>query len=355
MSTNNITSVFLTLFLGFLGGVALYFLTMPLPWILGSLLMIGGLSLRGRLKLTIPLRIRQAMLAVLGVLLGSGFTPNATEHVSQWGYTLSSIPFLVLIQLFFAQILLFLIMRKYNFATRYFGGAAGGLLEMTLLARQNGGDDRAVMVLHTLRILLIVLFVPLYFRLFEGYTASNMSNISGGLIGLSLIDAGLLSAAALFGYYGGKFVRLPAYALMGPFILSAVFHAIGWTTAQTPYALVVLAQIVVGASLGTRFSGYSLRHIKKLFLKSIALSGLLLAIAAGFAFFLWQLTGIAYYALFLALVPGGMIEMSLIALALNIDVGFVTTHAIVRAFVVILIAPILYPILVKLRSTLGEK
>jgi len=355
MSTSKITSVFLTLLLGFLGGVVLYFLTMPLPWIFGSLLIIGGLSLWGRLKLTIPQNVRQAMLAVLGVLLGSGFTPHGADNLGQWVYTLGSIPFMVLAQIFCCQILLLVIMRKYNFPTRFFGGAAGGLLEMTLMARENGGDDRAVMVLHTLRIFLIVLLVPLYFRIFEGYTPSSINSTTGGLIDLSLLDMGLLVGAALFGYLGGKLTHLPAHAIMGPFICSALVHYMGLTTAEPPYALIVFAQIVVGASLGTRFTGYSIRRIKKLFFKSFVITCLLLSIAAGFAFVLWKITGIQYYALLLAFVPGGMIEMSLIALALNIDVGFVTTHAIFRAFMVILIAPALYSVLLKIRTMTHEK
>lgn len=350
MSMSKVSSIFLTLILGFMGGVVLYFLTMPLPWILGSLICIAGLSLWGHLKLVIPVNFRQAMLAVLGVLLGSGFQAGSASTISGWTITLLGVLVLVFTQLLCSQVILKFLMSKHNFATRYFGGTAGGLLEMSIMARERGGDDRAVMVLHTMRVLLIVIFVPLYFRIFEGYTGANMSQSTGGLLELSLIDAGLLIAAALFGYYGGKWVKLPAHALTGPLVISGIFHYMGWTTAQPPFVLVVFAQIVVGCSLGTRFSGYSLRRIKALFVPSMALSVIFIGLAVLFAWVLWRMTGLPFYGIMLGFVPGGMIEMCLIALALNIDVGFVTTHALFRAMLVFTFAPILYPIFMKVRT-----
>lgn len=353
--SSKVTSVFLTLVLGFAGGVVFYYFTMPLPWVLGSLLVIGGLSLWGHLTLRIPNKFRQSMLAVLGVLLGSGFKPGETGHIALWTVSMAAIPFMLLTQIAFVQTLLKVMLKKENFATRFFGGAASGILEMTLMARDKGGDDRAVMVMHGLRVILIVALVPLYFRVFEGYVPSQLNKFSGGLIDLSFIDTALLFGAGFIGYYGGAKTRLPAYAIMGPFVVSAIFHSLGLTHAKPPYAVIVLAQIVVGASLGTRFTGYSLGRIRKLFFTSILATVILLTVSASFAYGVNHFTGLPFYGLMLAFVPGGMVEMSLIALALNIDVGFVTTHAILRAFLVVMIAPALYPLLLKLRSMFDGK
>lgn len=355
MSMNKVSSIFLTLLLGFLGGVVLYFFTMPLPWILGSLLSIGALSLWGRLKLVMPVNFRQAMLAVLGVLLGSGFKSGAGNTLEMWSITLIGVLVLVFTQLLFSQVILKFLMPQHSFTTRYFGGTAGGLLEMSIMARERGGDDRAVMVMHTLRVLFIVIFVPLYFRIYEGYTGASTAQTTGGLLDLSLVDAGLLFAAALFGYYGAKKIKLPAHALTGPLIVSALFHYMGWTVAQPPFALVVFAQIVVGASLGTRFSGYSLGRIRKLFVPSLALSFVFISLAVLFAWVLYQMTGFPFYGIMLGFIPGGLIEMCLIALALNIDVGFVTTHALFRALLVFTFAPILYPLFIKVRTMIHGK
>ena len=50
-------------------------------------------------------------------------------------------------------------------------------------------------------------------------------------------------------------------------------------------------------------------------------------------------------ALTLAFAPGGLAEMTLIALALGVDPAFVSTHHVVRIFLVVILAPIAFKII----------
>ena len=50
-------------------------------------------------------------------------------------------------------------------------------------------------------------------------------------------------------------------------------------------------------------------------------------------------------ALLLALSPGGVTEMSLMALALNQDTAFVTTHHVARIALIVTIGPAVYAVL----------
>jgi uncharacterized membrane protein AbrB (regulator of aidB expression) len=54
------------------------------------------------------------------------------------------------------------------------------------------------------------------------------------------------------------------------------------------------------------------------------------------------LTDLPFASLILAFSPGGLAEMSLIALALDIDPAFVATHHVVRIFLVVVLAPIAF-------------
>jgi uncharacterized membrane protein AbrB (regulator of aidB expression) len=63
---------------------------------------------------------------------------------------------------------------------------------------------------------------------------------------------------------------------------------------------------------------------------------LLITLAFGAA--LHPLTGSSLTLLLLAFIPGGLTEMSLIALAMGVDPAFVVTHHSVRVFLVVLIA-----------------
>lgn len=44
----------------------------------------------------------------------------------------------------------------------------------------------------------------------------------------------------------------------------------------------------------------------------------------------------------LAFAPGGVAEMSLVALALGIDAAYVATHHVVRIFIIVVAAPLLF-------------
>src|SRR3546814_2398210 len=57
------------------------------------------------------------------------------------------------------------------------------------------------------------------------------------------------------------------------------------------------------------------------------------------------LTGLPTIGIFLAFAPGGVAEMSLIALALSIDAALVATHHIVRIFLIVVLTPLLFRVL----------
>ncbi|MFM7446089.1 MAG: AbrB family transcriptional regulator, partial [Tabrizicola sp.] len=53
-----------------------------------------------------------------------------------------------------------------------------------------------------------------------------------------------------------------------------------------------------------------------------------------------QVAGIDLYQALLALAPGGLTEMGLIALAIHADVAFVALHHVARILVVLVLAPL---------------
>ena len=52
--------------------------------------------------------------------------------------------------------------------------------------------------------------------------------------------------------------------------------------------------------------------------------------------------GINKDAIWLAFAPGGVAEMTLISLALGIDVAFVSTHHLVRVVFMVIVAPLIF-------------
>ncbi|MGQ0675979.1 MAG: AbrB family transcriptional regulator, partial [Rhodospirillales bacterium] len=205
---------------------------------------------------------------------------------------------------------------------------------------QMGGDERAISLLHAVRILLVVFTIPIWFRLFAGYvpTANAAANI--GLLQVPVAELAKLGACAVAGFVLGRVARIPAGDMLGPMFVSAIVHMTELTAARPPIALVSAAQVVLGVAVGCRFAGTTMQEIVRPISHGAVFAVILLGIAVLSAWILHGITGLSTQALTLAYAPGGVVEMGLVALALSIDVAFVATHHAVRLFIVLLAAPV---------------
>ena len=188
-----------------------------------------------------------------------------------------------------------------------------------------------VTVLQFARIALVVTAVPLLFSLAQGEAVGSAAGvtISGGGP-LSLREASFLALIGAAGFFGARALRLPAGQILGPVVLSAVAHGAGLTDAAPPGWLVAVAQVVIGAGLGQRFSGVGGRMLARCFgLSALSVAAMLL-LGAALGGVVQAIGTAPVEIMLLALAPGGVVEMGLIALSLSASPIFVTAHHMVR-------------------------
>jgi membrane AbrB-like protein len=330
--------VCLALSLGGLGGALAFYLTLPLAWMIGAMLTTTAAALFGA-PVRMPGGLRTVMVAVLGVLLGSSFEPAMIERLARWSLSLSAL----LIYTALAGLAALMVLRryaKYDPVTAYFAAMPGGLSEMILVGGAMGGDERVISLSHAARILIVVMIIPFSFRYL--YPASATAMAVGSGVAPSMTDFGLLAACGLLGYLVARALRVPAAAVVGPMVLSGAVHLAGWTSAHPPAALSAVAQVVIGSAVGCRFAGAELRLVVGALRNALAATAVLLAVTVVVAGIVHVLTDLPFASLILAFSPGGLAEMSLIALALDIDPAFVATHHVVRIFLVVVLAPIAF-------------
>jgi membrane AbrB-like protein len=319
--------------LGALGGAGFAALGLPLPWLLGALAATTAASLAG-VDLRVPEQLRRPMIAVLGAMLGTSFAPERLEGALGWLPSLAALPaYVVLVG---AVIFLYLrLCSAFDPTTAFFAATPGGLSEMIALSDQLGGDQRRVSLVHGARLLFIVSTIPFIARAF-GYQPTPRAS------GLSIVfdpgDLVLLAAVSGLGYLLARRVRLPAAPFVGPLLGSAAAHLAGWIETEPPYLLMACAQLVLGSAVGARFTGTPLALIGRTLLLGAGATVLMLLITLAFGAALHPLTGHSLTLLLLAFIPGGLTEMSLIALAMGVDPAFVVTHHSMRVFLVVLIA-----------------
>jgi uncharacterized membrane protein AbrB (regulator of aidB expression) len=151
--------------IGTVGGALFFTLNMPLAWMMGAMVLTTLAALFG-VSLHVPGHLRSVMVAILGVLLGSTFTPEALDKVLEWPITLASLALYLLGSTFTPEALdkvlewpitlaslalylmvvtgmLYVYFRRvmgFDPATAYFSATPGGLNEMVIVGRAMGGE-----------------------------------------------------------------------------------------------------------------------------------------------------------------------------------------------------------------------
>jgi membrane AbrB-like protein len=337
-------SMLLALAIGTAGGLLFAWAKLPLPWMMGAMVAATIASVAGaNIRIQYPLRM--TMIAVLGVMLGSAFRPELIDRLGDWAWSIGGL----LVYAVTAGALVTWYFRKvggYDPVTSYFASSPGGLNEMVIVGREMGGDDRVIALTHSARILLVVMTIPFLFRMFADYAPlPGLLPTGPGLADLPLDEWLILGGCAVIGAFGAKALRLPAAFLVGPMLLSAIAHLTGVSKASPPSPLVAAAQVVLGTGIGCRFAGTPVGEIARIVKISLGSTVILMVSGVLFGLGLQEITGVPWFVLVLAYAPGGLAEMSLVALALGRDVAFVATHHIFRIGFIVILAPLAFRIM----------
>jgi len=213
---------------------------------------------------------------------------------------------------------------------------------MMIVGGAMGGDDRRIVLTHASRILLTVLIVPVVFRFVSDIDMTDRSRFGVALSAVAWQDYLILGACGLVGYPIAKVLRIPAPMLVGPMLASASLHLAGMTAATPPLLIVNCAQWIMGTIIGCRFVGVARSEVFRTIALGMGSTVIILTATVFFALLVYEVGGVPFQSAVLAYSPGGLAEMSLVALALGVDVAFVATHHIVRIVYVVVAAPIIY-------------
>ena len=337
------TAILIALVIGTAGGWVAEILQLPLPWMIGAM---GATTVAATfgLPIAMPAPIRTVMVTILGVMLGSTFSPEIMGQMAEWAVSLAMLVGYAAAA-GGAGLLYFRRVCGYDPVTSYFAGMPGGLTEMVLVGSAMGGDPRIISLTHASRLLIVVFTLPFAFQILVGYEPADRPAAGLPLLEIAGPDLVILAACGMAGYFAARALKLPAAGVAGPMILSAAVHLAGWTAAKPPIELVAAAQVVVGCAVGARFTGATFRMIGRVAVAAAGGSAVLLGAMLAFAFGLHGVLGLPVEALALAYSPGGLAEMSLIALAIGTDAAFVATHHIVRIFLIVVFAPAVFRLL----------
>ena len=327
---------------GIAGGLAFNWLGTPMPWMLGPLFACLVLCLFG-IPLASPVVFRPPMTAMIGVMMGAGYSPALLGQIGSWWATiLGLVAFMTVAGAVCVSYFRFI--ARYDFPTAYFAGMPGGLVEMVVMGESSGADMRRVALVHASRIVFTVFSIPFIVQWIEGEPIARGAAQSVSMFEMDAAAFGWLAVTFFGGLLVGRYVKLPARYLMGPLIVSILVHITGVSTFKPPWELVLLAQLVLGTVIGCRFAGSRTRELLQILLVSLGSSMLMIALSVVFALVVSHLTPYTLTELLLAYSPGGLAEMGLLALALHLEVALVSTHHILRILLVVAGASFFMPL-----------
>lgn len=344
-----------------LGGFLLSQTGSSIAWMIGTIILAAILNFWGPKFLKsadvakgLPpywLRIGQIILAIeMGQKLNSSVFATFSKHVL-------TVSFLLLISISLALVSGYILWKftKTDLLTSLFATAPGGVSTMPGIAEEVGANTAIVSIIQTLRIFIVVLTIPLIASSLLTDPASHiLASPSNAEVNIaefemaSLIGTFLLGAAAWGGYYAGKLLRLPAPWLVGGMLGVAILQSIysfftgHGIIAWWPDPIIILSQIFIAASIGSRFQKSMFNSIGKTVWVSLLSTIGLVAAMFGCAFAVSKITGISLITSVLAFAPGGIAEMAATAIVLHADATFVVAVQVLRIVFVLLVLPPLF-------------
>ncbi len=354
----HLTTVLYTLGLtsvGAFGGFIASWLHLPLPFMLGSLIVSGLIALFWSSVLpqgfVFPNSFRLPFLMVIGVMIGTRVTPAVIAALP--GYAASFAMLTVFVGA--AHWFNYLVFRRiggYDPATAFYSGTPGGLMESIAMGEEAGANIALLTMQQFLRIIIVITMVPVGLSLWFGAPVGSAAGQTLARTGADLHALPLVIMVGVLGLGVGKNIRLPAAQLTGPLLAAAAVTISGLADLPVPQSAVNVAQVVIGTSLGIRFAGLRGRTmVKAAGLSLISVAGML-GLGLLCAMILEPLTGLHLDVLLISFAPGGVTEMALVALSLHANPAIVTIHHVFRIVLTVLgmgLAARLWPSLGKQR------
>lgn len=333
----------LSLAIGAVGGYGASLLHLPMPWMLGALFATALVVLLLRPRVlegySFPNPLRSLFVALIGVMIGTQVTPALWAMAAELSLSLAGLVVFVVL----AHAGNYALFRRYgrmDRATAFYAGTPGGLIESIVSGESAGADIRVLTVQQFLRIIVVITLLPLALSLWVGAPVGSAAGLPGTAEPVGPEALALIALIALAGMVLGEPLRLPAARLTGPLLLAAGLTVSGVIDIQLPGWLIAAAQCVIGASLGLRFQGVGLALLRRSLGLSLLSVGYMLILGAGFALALHAQTGIEALHLLISYAPGGVAEMSVIALSLSANPALVSLHHVVRILLTVVEMPL---------------
>ena len=316
-----------TLLIAAAGGWLSVRLGLPAAWLMGAMMVTAAAAMAG-VPVGLSPALREVAFVLLGISIGSSVTPRIIQEIMAWPLSIALLLGSIAATMAVSSLYLERV-HGWDRTTARFASMPGAFSTVAVIASNSRADLPRVILAQSLRVFTLVALMPPILSLLNRPLASAHAEAAAQATNSAPETAVvfLLSAAAAVLL---NRLRVPAGALLGAMIVSAVLHGGGLIEGRFPQPLIVLGFVATGSVIGARFRGTTMAQVVRT-LPGAAVSILLaLVVSALFAAGGAWLLGLPFGQLWLAYAPGGVEAMAAMALVLNLEPAFVGAHHIIR-------------------------
>lgn len=311
-------------------------LSVPAAFLMGPALAVTLASAAG-LRMEVPDWLRDICLLALGLGVGAGFDSSTGSAILRWPLAFAVLAGMLVVSL---QIIRMVLERGFGFDRKSAVLAAiPGHLSLVLgIATGSGLDVGRIALVQTIRLLALTVIVP-FAALAMGYEMQASLMPTGAPMDWRHMGALILGGLVLA--LGLKRFGLPAPMLLGPMIVSATGHVSELTPGTLPDWVMVLAFIVLGTLIGSRFSGMTAKMVRNGLIAGLASTGIATVMAALAALLVAVALELPTVQVLVAFAPGGLETMIALGAAMGGSPGFVAACHVMRLLILSALLPLL--------------
>ncbi|WP_165390237.1 AbrB family transcriptional regulator [Thalassococcus sp. S3] len=307
------------------GAMVGFYLNFPAYLLTGSALFVSVATLAG-LRLEIHPLVRDAAFLVLGTGIGSLVTAETLGAIATWPFAFVVLAVALVATMGLCQWLLRTVF-GFDVRSATLASAPGHLSYVIAMSAEMGIDPLRVTVVQSVRLLALTLLVPVLALVLGVEIAGNP--LSGNSV-LPWLDFAALLFISLFVGLLMKRFGLPAPLLVGALFVSSVAHGASWTTGGLHPSLGLVAFVLLGALIGTRFSGIGWTAFRGAVGAGVAVTLISGAIALAASVPVAVLLGMPISTVLAAFAPGGFETMVALGAVLGANPSFVAATHVVR-------------------------
>jgi membrane AbrB-like protein len=315
---------------GFVGNL----LGLPAGWLLGGSVAVAAGNLLG-VRASLPNWLRDTAFVLTGLSMGANVARDSLALMVQWPVTIVA---LVIELVCIVGLTGYMLRRRFGLdpGTAYLSSFPGHLSFVMGIAAAGVGDPRQITIIQVIRIMMLTICVPIG-ALF--LPVGDSAPVAGAAW---IAPPALVAVAICCAVTGYLFTRLrvPAGYALGAMAASMTARFAGVFDGAMPPPLLLVAFILIGALIGSRFAGISLEEFRRAALGGLVATLMTVGIVTVIAIGASQLVEMPFGQIWLGLAPGALEGMGALGIALGFDTAFIAAHHVFRLVLLTVAIPV---------------